>query len=77
MEGLARSNEAAAEAEDVDDLFVRLDACGQLLRIDANVTPTMFRCATVNEGELERLRTIEHVVRKGHVVNVGTGEICA
>ncbi len=75
MEGLARAYEAAAEAEDVDDLFVRLDACGQLLRLDPTVTPTMYRCATVSQGELERLRTIEHVVRKGHVVNVGTDEI--
>ncbi len=35
----------------------------------------MYRCATVSQGELERLRTIEHVVRKGRVKHVGANRI--
>lgn len=75
MEGVARNLECAAEAESVDDLFRRLEAAEQLLRIDQAVEPTMYRCATVDQRELAALRTIEQVVRLGHVRAIGTSEI--
>jgi hypothetical protein len=75
IESASRGLECAAEAESVTDLFRRLDACGELLRIDPTVEPTMYRCATVSTGELEKLRAIENVVRKGRVVNIGAGEV--
>jgi hypothetical protein len=75
IEGVSLTIEASAQAEDVDDLFRRLEACGQLIRIDPTVEPTMYRCATVSQAELESLRSIEHVVRKGRVVKVGADEI--
>jgi hypothetical protein len=75
IEGAARSLEAAAASASVDDLFRRLEAAGQLLRIDQDVDPTMFRCAILSQAELVRLRAIDHVVRKGHVRHVGCSEI--
>jgi hypothetical protein len=35
----------------------------------------MYRCATVSTNELEQLRSIENVVRKGRVRAIGTDEI--
>lgn len=67
--------EAAAQAEDVGDLFRRLEACGQLVRIDPEVEPTMYRCASISLDELEQLRSIECVVRHGRVVHLGTDRI--
>ena len=75
MEGVARNLECAAEAESVEDLFRRLEASEQLLRIDDSVEPTMYRCATVNQGEIETLRSIEQVVRLGRVRSIGTSTI--
>lgn len=75
IEGAARTFEAAAAAESVEDLFCRLEAAGQLIRIDVGVEPTMFRCAVLSQVELARLREVEHVVRKGHLRHIGTGEI--
>ncbi len=75
MDALSRGLEAAANAEDVDDLFRRLEACGALLRLDPTVEPTMYRCATVSASEVEQLRTITNVVRQGRVVRIGTDEI--
>ncbi len=75
MEGVSLNLESAAEADSVDDLFRRLEACGQLVRIDGSVEPTMYRCATVSAGELEQLRSIERVVRRGRVRHVGTDRI--
>jgi hypothetical protein len=67
LEGLSLQLEAAALAASLGDLFERLNAAGQLLRIDESVTPTMFRAATVSAGELEQLRRITDVVRLGRV----------
>jgi hypothetical protein len=65
--GLAHQLEAAAEATSLDDLFERLEARGQMLRIDPVVTPAVYRGATLSVREVEILRTIKDVVRKGYV----------
>jgi hypothetical protein len=75
IDGVSRGVEASAEAESVDDLFARLEACRQLLRLDPNVTPTMYHAATLTLAELELLRTVENVVRLGHIKTIGTHEI--
>lgn len=61
---------AAAEAASLDDLFLRLEEAGVMLRIDPTVTPTMAKTPTLARWELDRLRTIENVVRLGHVRHV-------
>jgi hypothetical protein len=66
---------AAAEADSLDDLFLRLEASGAMLRIDRDVVPTMAKTPTVATWELELLRSIENVVRLGHVKHVGRREI--
>ncbi|MEO8125016.1 MAG: FAD/NAD(P)-binding protein [Burkholderiales bacterium] len=59
--------EAVIEAASVADLFARLEAHGELLRIAPEVEPTTYRCAIVSQGELAQLRRIEDVVRLGHL----------
>jgi hypothetical protein len=66
---------AAADAESLDDLFLHLEAAGVMLRIDRDVIPTMAKTPTLGVWELELLRTIEHVVRLGHVKHVTRREI--
>jgi hypothetical protein len=66
---------AAADAESLDDLFLRLEAADVMLRIDPDVLPTMAKTPTLAAWELDRLRTIEHVVRLGHIKHVSHGEI--
>ena len=63
----ADTMEAAVEAASPDDLFLRLEDAGVMLRIDRSVTPTMAKTPTLAQWELDRLRTIEHVVRLGHI----------
>jgi hypothetical protein len=58
---------AFAQATSPDDIFARLEAAGMMLRIDPSVTPTMFHYATISQGEVEALRTVTNVVRKGRV----------
>jgi hypothetical protein len=75
FEGLSLQVEAAAQATSLEDLFHRLEATGQLLRVDGSVTPTMFKSPTVSVGEAEQLRRIEGVVRLGKVRRIERGEI--
>jgi hypothetical protein len=65
--GVAKQMKAIAEATSVDDLFDKLEASGQMLRIDRSHKPTMFHYATMSEGEVQLLRQINNVIRKGHV----------
>jgi hypothetical protein len=46
-----------------------------MLRIDPSVTPTMAKTPTLATWELDLLRTIENVVRLGHVRRVEAGTI--
>jgi hypothetical protein len=66
---------AAREASSPDDLFLRLEAAGVMLRIDPSVTPTMAKTPTLAHWELELLRSIERVVRLGHIRGVAPGRI--
>src|SRR4051794_15630795 len=66
---------AAASAESLDDLFLRLEAAGVMLRIDTDVVPTMAKTPTLAAWELDLLRTIENVVRLGHIKHVTRREI--
>ncbi|MCH7698616.1 MAG: NAD(P)-binding protein [Chloroflexi bacterium] len=73
--GFALQMEASALATSIDDLFERLEATGQLLRLDDTVRPTTYRCSTVSIAELEELRRIDNVVRLGRVRSISADEI--
>jgi hypothetical protein len=66
---------AAQDAPSLDELFLRLEALGIMLRIDPAVTPTMARAPTLATWELDQLRTLENVVRRGHVRTVDRGRL--
>jgi hypothetical protein len=66
---------AAALAESLDDVFLRLEDAGVMLRVDRDVTPTMAKTPTLATWELDLLRTVEDVVRLGHIQRVTREEI--
>jgi hypothetical protein len=66
---------AATDAASLDDLFLRLEDAGVMLRIDRAVTPTMAKAPTLGLWELDALRTIDDVVRHGHIASVERGRI--
>jgi hypothetical protein len=75
VQGLADAYEAAAEASDLEDLYARAEACGQIHRLDPEVEPEMFHGATLSAGEREQLRRITQVIRKGRVRRVGVDKL--
>lgn len=68
--GEANKMAAFAESKTIDEVFLRLEEAGQMLRLDPNHRPTMFHYATISTGELQLLRTIGHVIRKGRVQSI-------
>lgn len=66
---------AIEAATSVTDLFDRLEACGNLLRLDSAVQPTMYRCANVTTTELQQLQRIDDVVRMGRVQRIEPGKV--
>ena len=75
VESLSVVLQCLAEAQQPKDLFSRLEANGELLRLDPAVEPTMFRGAIVSEAEHQSLQQIERVVRRGRVRRIDTDRI--
>jgi hypothetical protein len=71
----ADTMEAAAAAATPEAMFVDLEERGVMLRVDRSVTPTMAKTPTLATWELDLLRSIEDVVRRGHLARVGRGRL--
>ena len=75
MHGLSLGVEGLAQAESVDDVWRRLEACGPCSRFDPAVWPTVFRGAILSAAERDALAAIENVVRLGRVRSVGANRL--
>jgi NAD(P)-binding Rossmann-like domain len=73
--GVAAQLQAVVDATSMADLYHRLEAAGQLLRLDPAVEPTKYYCATVSRAELAQLRRVAQVLRLGHVRRIAAGHI--
>jgi len=67
--------QSAAGATSLDDLFLRLEDAGVMVRIDPTVTPTMAKAPTLARWELDHLRSVENVVRLGHARRAERGRV--
>jgi len=62
--------ECVKNADKAEDIFLSMEKTGGILRIDKYITPKKWRCATVSPEELEELRKIKNVIRKGRVTRI-------
>lgn len=67
--------QAAASARTVEDLFLRMEDADVMMRIDRSLAPTMAKAPTLATWELDQLRTLENVVRRGHIEAVERGRL--
>jgi hypothetical protein len=74
-ESQANKVEASAAATSLDDLFDRLEASEELLRIDPQTRPGMFHGATISRGEVKLMRQVSDVIGEGHVSHVARGRL--
>jgi hypothetical protein len=62
-------------AASLDDLFLGLEDAGIMMRVDRSVVPTMAKAPTLGQWELDLLRSIENVVRLGHIRSAAPGRL--
>jgi hypothetical protein len=67
--------ESAARAASLEAWFLDLEDAGIMMRIDRSVMATMAKAPTLATWELEQLRTLENVVRLGHIRRVDAGRV--
>ena len=67
---VARTTQAMAQAQDVADLFRRLQAAGLFDALDPDVTPGTFRGAQTSAIERDQMRRVTNVVRAGFVTAI-------
>lgn len=62
--------EAMVESTSVAEVYERLEVAGVMLRTDPTVVPTMMKGATLSTREMDQLRQVTDVVRRGHVERI-------
>ena len=67
MEGAADEAEAGAQANDVTDLFHRLESMGRFMRLDPEAEPSMYRITMLSRPEFTDLQQITGVIRHGRL----------
>ena len=67
--------EALSVAENIDDMYDRLETAGCVVRFDKEIRPTMFHAATISQLELEALRSIKQTIRMGRVAALEVNKI--
>jgi len=55
------------DVKSVKDIFLHYEKIGYFSRINEEVWPTAFKCATVSTDELHLLRKVKNIVRRGRI----------
>ena len=58
------------EEDTLERSLLRKEEVGVYYRLDKDVWPEKYSCATVEDGELEKLRSIRNVIRQGRVLSI-------
>lgn len=72
---LRQQLEIMARCTTLEDILLEHEKAGLLLRLDPEVIPARYRCATVSLSELDTLRTVHQIVRQGRVRHIGPDAI--
>ena len=55
--------------------YQRFEKNGVMMRLDPNILPTRFRYATMSKAEVERLKTVKNIIRKGRIASIETDKV--
>ena len=61
------STKAILASKDLADLYNNFEKINFLMRVDPRVEPTKMRAGTISQAEMEKIRMIKDIVRKGRV----------
>lgn len=58
------------KANKADDIFFAMEKTGGIFRLNTNILPKKWRCATISQEELSNLRKIKNMIRKGRIKRI-------
>ena len=61
---------AVVEAKDIDDLYLKYEKLGIMMRVDETCWPTRMRGATITQDELEKVRKVKNIIRQGRIKEI-------
>lgn len=67
--------ESLAKGSNASDVALGYERAGVWFRLDSSIEPKQFHAATLTLRELEELRRIQDIVRKGHVTKIEAHQI--
>ena len=70
QESFLRQMIEIADSDSREEMFERLNAAEILLRLDDDIWPLMYRCATGTQAEFDQLRRLTKVIRMGRVQRI-------
>jgi len=56
-------------------VILRFEKNGSLMRLDKNILPTRFRFATMTHAEVDKLKNVKNIIRKGRVASIDTKRV--
>lgn len=59
----------------VDAFFLAIEKSAGIIRLDKSTLPKKWRCATVSPEELEKLKQVKNIIKKGRVTSITKSEI--
>ena len=66
---------AVIQSKNIDDLYLKYEELGIMMRIDKNHWPTRMRGATITSKELEKLQTVKNIFRHGRIKEISSDSI--
>ncbi|RDW57783.1 hypothetical protein BP5796_12584 [Coleophoma crateriformis] len=75
IDGFAGMFESISEARNASDFTLGCERAGVWMRLDPTIEPKQFHAATLAPREVEELRRIQDIVRKGHVTKIEAHQI--
>jgi hypothetical protein len=75
ISGFTGMFESIAQGSNASDVALGFERSGSWLRLDSNIEPKQFHAATLTLREVEELRRIQDIVRKGHVTKIEAHQI--
>ena len=66
---------ALLDSEDLNDAYKKGEEIGMYMRLDKNIWPTKMRAATVSKNEMEKIRTVENIIRHGRIDRIESDKI--
>jgi len=66
---------AVLQANNIDEVYLKYEELGIMMRVDKSYWPTRMRGATITTEELEKVQSVKNVIRQGRIKEISSDSI--